>query len=193
MSTPYQKYRQYFRDYHRNYWRAHREYRDRQKQLKRERYQESSEKERLRMRKHVSAVYSRWYEGNPSQAIGHGRLLAAKKLAIERILPKEGFRRILSPEKVVGSRILDTASFWVFDALAYKAGKPCAIQITTSPSRQIRNHAILSAFLEFLGMKLYVCTVRPNLEEYDLRKFDPREIPSAVVMNLKRIRELKQV
>ncbi|MGD0176518.1 MAG: hypothetical protein ABSC50_06810 [Candidatus Bathyarchaeia archaeon] len=193
MSTPYQKYKQYFRNYHRNYWRTHKYYRDRQKQIKRKRYRANNEKERLRVKKYVSAIYSRWYDGTPSQTIGHEKLLAAKKVAVEKILPKEGFRRILWPETVTRGGHGNVTSFWVFDALAYKGGKPCAIQITTSPSRQIRNNAMVSAFLQFLGMQLYVCQVRPNLEEYHLSKYSSTEIPSAVVITMARMRELKRI
>lgn len=193
MSTPYQKYKQYFRSYHRNYWRTHKEYRDRQKQVKRERYPANSERERLRVKKYMSALYSNWFEESPSRTIAREKLLAAKKVAVEKILPKEGFRRILWPEMLTLGETGDVTSFWVFDALAYKGGKPCAIQITTSPSRQIRNHAMVSAFLEFLGMTLYVCMIRPNLQEYHLSKYGPSEIPSAVVINLRRMRELKRV
>lgn len=193
MSTPYQKYKQYFRNYHRNYWRTHKGYRDRQKQVKRERYGANREKERVRVKKYVSTLYSSWFEGNPSPTIGREKILAAKKLAVERILPKEGFRRILWPGMLSPGQTLDATGFWVFDALAYKGGKPCAVQITTSPSHQVRNRAKLSAFLQFLGMQLYVCQVRPNLEEYHLSKYSPSEIPSAVVINLRRMRELKRI
>ncbi len=193
MSTPYQKYKQYFKSYHRNYWRTHKEYRDRQKQLKRKRYPANSEKERLRAKKYISTIYSGWFEGKPSPTIDHERIFAAKRVALEKILPKEGFRKILWPQGLRSREQGDAASFWVFDALAYKGGRPCAIQITTSPSRQIRNHAAVSAFLQFLGMNLYVCVVRPNLEEYHLSMYSPSEIPSAVVTNLKRMRELKRV
>ncbi len=193
MSTPYQKYKQYFRNYHRNYWRAHKEYRDRQKQIKREHYSANLEKERLRVKKYISALYSNWFGVSPSPTLVREKLLAAKKLAVERILPKEGFRGILWPGMLTTGETGNVTSFWVFDALAYKGGKPCAIQITTSPAHQIRNRAMVSAFLQFLGMKLYVCAVRPNLEEYHLIKYSPSEIPSAVVINLKRMRELKRV
>ncbi|MGA8903517.1 MAG: hypothetical protein WB661_00740 [Candidatus Bathyarchaeia archaeon] len=193
MSTPYQKYKQYFRSYHRNYWRTHKGYRDRQKQVKRERYRAHSEKERLRVKKYISTLYSNWFEESPSRTIAREKLPAAKKVAVEKILPKEGFRRILWPETLTLGEKGNVTSFWVFDALAYKGGKPCAIQITTSPSRQIRNHAMVSAFLEFLGMTLYVCMIRPNLQEYHLSKYSPSEIPSAVVINLRRMRELKRI
>jgi len=193
MSTPYQKYKQYFRNYHRNYWRTHKEYRDRQKQIKRERYRADNEKERLRVKKYISALYSSWFGDYPTLTVDHEKRLAAKKVAVENILPKEGFRRILSPEMLTSSETGNATSFWVFDVLAYKGGKPCAVQITTSPSRQIRNRTMVSAFLQFLEMKLYVCQIRPNLREYRLSKYSPSEIPSAVVVNLKRMRELKRV
>jgi hypothetical protein len=193
MSTPYQKYKQYFRNYHRNYRRTHKQYRDRQKQIKKEHYRTNSAKERLRVKKYLSTLYSNWFEKNPTPTINRENLLAAKKVAIEKILPKEGFRRIIWPGMLTPDESRDVTSFWVFDALAYKIGKPCAIQITTSPSHQIRNHVMLSAFLQFLGMKLYVCQVRPNLEEYYLSSYTPSDVPSAIVITLKRMRELKRV
>ena len=98
MSTPYQKYKQYFRSYHRNYWRTHKEYHNRQKQLKKNRYPANSEKERLRAKKYITRLYSSWFEGEPKPTINHEKNFAAKRVALEKILPNEGFRKILWPE-----------------------------------------------------------------------------------------------
>ena len=79
----------------------------------------------------------------------------------------------------------------MFDAFAIRDGKKCAFQITTSPYRQIRNRAAVSAFLKFFDLTLYVCTVNPDLERYYLSQYEPDKVPHMVMMTAKRVKQLK--
>jgi hypothetical protein len=126
---------------------------------------------------------------------GTGIALTAEKLAVETILPKEGFKDILwaqsfKPRKSTSATV---SSFWMFDAFAIRDGKKCAIQITTSPCRQIRNRAAVSAFLRFFGLTFYVCTVNPDMQRYYLSNYGADEVPNMVMMIAKRVSELKSV
>lgn len=195
VSTPYQKYRPYFRDYYRRYYHKHPEYRKRQKELKRKRYQENREREVQRAKHYISTIYRNWFGEEPRNLFGTGTALAAERIAIEKILPKEGFRGILWAQSFSSKKSTSAtvSSFWMFDAFAIKDRKKCAIQITTSPYRQIRNRASVSAFLKFFGLTLYVCTVNPDMKRYYLSKYEAEDVPHTVMMTAKRVTELKLI
>ena len=148
-----------------------------------------------RTKRYISTLYGNWFGEKPRNILGSGIALAAERIAIEKILPREGFRGILWAQSF-GSKKSTSASvssFWMFDAFAIKDRKKCAIQITTSPFRQIRNRASVSAFLKFFGLTLYVCTVNPDMKRYYLSKYDGEDVPHTVMMTAKRVRELKSV
>ena len=148
-----------------------------------------------RTKRYISTLYGNWFGDQPRNIFGSGIALAAERIAIEKILPREGFRGILWA-KSFGSKKSTSASvssFWMFDAFAIKDHKKCAIQITTSPFRQIRNRASVSAFLKFFGLTLYVCTVNPDMKRYYLSKYEAEDVPHTVMMTAKRVRELKSV
>lgn len=148
-----------------------------------------------RAKKYVSAIYSNWFDEKPRRTFGRGIALPADKLAIGKILPKEGFKGILWAHslKSRGSASPGASRFWMFDAFAFKEGKRCAIQITTSPSRQIRNRVAVSAFLKFFGMRLYVCTVNPDMKHYYLSKYDAENVPHTVMMTAVRVQRLRSI
>jgi hypothetical protein len=191
VSTPYQKHRHYFKTYHKRYWRTHPEYRERQRELKRERYRTSKEADLQRVKRYVSSIYDKWLDGR-SRTFMDGVAVSAKSFAVERILPREGFKKILwaaafHPNKTA------YGAFWVFDAFAFKAGRPCAVQITTSPFKQNRKPAEIAAFLKFFGLNLYVCTVKPDLAKYYLSRFDADHVPRTVSMTFDRLNRMKRI
>lgn len=95
LSTPYQRYREYFSGYYRRYWQTHSDYRLRQNELKRIRYRKNRERELRKKRDYVSGLYQNWFGERPRRIFGTGIALTAEKLAIDTILPKEGFSNIL--------------------------------------------------------------------------------------------------
>jgi hypothetical protein len=195
MSTPYQKYKYYFGPYNRRYWQTHPEYRERQKRIHRERYSRNKYAEVERTKNYIAAIYRNWFGGTSRTKFGKGIAFSAEKISVEKILPKEGFRNILWATSFTSKRAANkgTSAFWMFDAFAVKDGRRCAIQITTSPVRQIRNRAAVSAFLKFFDLTLYVLTVKPDLARYYLSKYDARSVPNTVMMTLRRTRMLRPV
>ena len=159
------------------------------------RYQENRERELQRTKKYISAIYRNWYGEKPRKIFGEGIAIAAEKLAIGKILPKEGFKGILWAHSLKSTNSVSPAvsSFWMFDAFAFRDGKKCAIQITTSPFRQIRNHAAVSAFLKFFGLTLYMCTVNPDMKHYYLSKYDAADVPHTIMMTAGRVRRLRPI
>jgi hypothetical protein len=195
VSTPYRKYRAYFSRYYRRYYREHPEYRERQKEQKRIRYRKNRETEVQRTKGYIAAIYRNWFGERPRDLFGGGIALAAEKLAIEKILPKEGFKGILWAQSFGDKKSpsASAGSFWMFDAFAIKDHKKCAIQITTSPVRQMRNRASVSAFLKFFSLTLYVCTVNPDMKRYYIGEYNAEDVPHTVMMTAKRVSELKSI
>lgn len=144
---------------------------------------------------YISTIYRNWFGGEPRTIFGAGIALLAERTAIEKILPREGFRDILWAQSFKSKKSASTAvnSFWMFDAFAIRDRKKCAIQITTSPNRQIRNRASVSAFLKFFGLTLYVCTVNPDMKRYYLSEYEAKDVPHTVIMTAKRVAELRHV
>lgn len=81
----------------------------------------------------------------------------------------------------------------MFDAFAIRDGKKCAIQVTTSPYRQIRNPVAVSAFLKFFCLGFYVCTVHPDMEHYYLSQYPAEEVPNMVMMTPEKVSKLRHV
>jgi hypothetical protein len=193
LSTPYQKYKRYFRLYHRQYWQTHPEYRKKQKQLKRERYHRDNRGELQRAKGYISAIYDAW-SGTKSRKIPRKNVIDfATRVAIKRILPREGFRNIIWGGSLKSRRtgLQSVTGFRMFDALAFKDQKPCAIQITTSPFRQIRNRAALSTFLKFFQLTFCVVSVKPDVSGYYLSEYDADHVPHTVIMTPRRVEQLK--
>lgn len=165
MSSPYRKYSYYFRPYYRRYWQTHPEYRERQQILAKERRKRNRKAEIEKTRKYISSIYREWFVGKARSTFGRDIAFLAEQTAVEEILPREGFTDILWATSFKSKRAKsgNVSSFWMFDGFALKDGQRCAIQITTSPYRQIRNRVAVSAFLKFFGLNLYVCTVNPDL------------------------------
>jgi len=191
----YDRHKDYFRNYYRRYWRTHPEYRKRQVRTHREHYRRNREAMIKKTKEYVASIYRNWFGEIPRNLLG-GRLgLSAERIAVQRILPEEGFTNILwafSLNKAAKEK--QTASnFGMFDAFAFKGNKRCAFQITTSPFRQIRNRTATSAFLKFFDLQFYICVVRPNLKQYYLGRYEADQIPLTIIMTPKRIAQLKSV
>ena len=192
--TPYRRYKHYYRGYYRRYYQLHPDYRARQKELAKKRYRENRENIIRTRGEYVRALYDNWFGGKPRNMFGAGVALAAERVAVKKILPKEGFRDILWAQEFKRKGSTSTAgSFWMFDAFASREGKRCAIEVTISPHRQIRNRAAVSAFLRFFDLTLYVCTINPDLKRYYLSEYSASDVPQTVIMTTKRVKRMKTI
>lgn len=112
-----------------------------------------------------------------SQGISGRKVWKKAELVVkDRVLPQLGFYDVFNLNH----------EFYAFDYLAKKNGKTYAIEVTTSPTRQIRAYPLKLA--KYLELKIMLIFVRPNLKEYIAM-----ELPENRKYMSVKIEEVKQI